>query len=147
VRPFIRASREDIEAHVLRHELRVATDPSNRDPRYLRTRVRLELMPLMKQLSPTIREHLCALADRAGALREGEGAHIYPLPRATQNALAELCRNQKARTRILLPGGLVAMALGTHVSGRPRAEVEPPVFRDTNLMRTKSVKQPRQGRK
>ena len=107
IRPFIRAHRSDIEMHIARHRIEVARDPSNEDPRFLRTRVRLEVMPLMNGISPGIIDHLCALADRLGAMARGEEAHIYPLPRATQNALAELARNRRRGTRILLPGGLV----------------------------------------
>jgi tRNA(Ile)-lysidine synthase len=63
VRPLIRASRAAIDAHVRRHAVPFSDDPSNDDPRFLRTRVRHELMPLLEELSPGIVEHLCALAD------------------------------------------------------------------------------------
>jgi tRNA(Ile)-lysidine synthase len=65
VRPMLRARRQDIEAHVARHGIPHANDPSNRDPRFLRTRVRLEVLPALERLSPRVVEHLCALADRA----------------------------------------------------------------------------------
>jgi tRNA(Ile)-lysidine synthase len=67
IRPFYRARRADIDAHVARHHIPHALDPSNRDPRFLRTRVRHELLPLMERLSPRIVEHLCRLADDAAA--------------------------------------------------------------------------------
>ena len=63
VRPMIAARRRDVEAHVARHRIPFATDPSNRDPRFLRTRVRHELLPALERLSPRVVEHLCALAD------------------------------------------------------------------------------------
>jgi tRNA(Ile)-lysidine synthase len=65
IRPFYRARRADIDEHVARHALPHAVDPSNRDPRFLRTRVRHEVLPLLERLSPRIVEHLCALADAA----------------------------------------------------------------------------------
>jgi tRNA(Ile)-lysidine synthase len=65
IRPLYRARRADVEAHLARHRVRYATDPSNRDPRFLRTRVRGEIMPALERLSPRITEHLCALADEA----------------------------------------------------------------------------------
>ncbi len=65
VRPFYRARRADVDAHVSRHQIPHAIDPSNRDPRFLRTRVRHELLPLLERLSPRVVEHLCNLADRA----------------------------------------------------------------------------------
>jgi tRNA(Ile)-lysidine synthase len=63
VRPMLRARRRDVEAHVARHRIPYATDPSNRNPRFLRTRVRYELLPALERLSPNVVEHLCALAD------------------------------------------------------------------------------------
>jgi tRNA(Ile)-lysidine synthase len=65
IRPLYRARRADVQAHVSRHHIPHVTDPSNRDPRFLRTRVRHELLPLLERLSPRVVEHLCSLADRA----------------------------------------------------------------------------------
>jgi tRNA(Ile)-lysidine synthase len=65
VRPLYCARRADVQAHVSRHHIPYAADPSNRDPRFLRTRVRHELLPLLERLSPRVVEHLCRLADRA----------------------------------------------------------------------------------
>jgi tRNA(Ile)-lysidine synthase len=57
--------------HLERHALAFAEDPSNQNPRFLRTRVRRELMPLLAQLSPQITGHLCALADALEVLEPG----------------------------------------------------------------------------
>jgi tRNA(Ile)-lysidine synthase len=72
IRPLYRARRSDIDAHVGRHDLPHAIDPSNRDPRFLRTRVRHEILPALERLSPRIIEHLCALADEAWHADESE---------------------------------------------------------------------------
>jgi tRNA(Ile)-lysidine synthase len=66
IRPLLRARRSDITAHLARHRLAFATDPSNQNPRFTRVRVRLELLPLLEELSPKIVEHLSALADMLG---------------------------------------------------------------------------------
>jgi tRNA(Ile)-lysidine synthase len=66
IRPLFRARRADIDAHVARHDVPFSVDPSNRDPRFLRSRVRHEILPRLEHLSPRIIEHLCALADAAG---------------------------------------------------------------------------------
>ncbi|HYP74871.1 MAG TPA: tRNA lysidine(34) synthetase TilS [Polyangiaceae bacterium] len=66
IRPACRARKSDIALHLSRHGLGFAEDPSNRQSRFLRTRVRYELMPLLEQLSPQIVGHLCALADALG---------------------------------------------------------------------------------
>ncbi|HXN32744.1 MAG TPA: tRNA lysidine(34) synthetase TilS [Polyangiaceae bacterium] len=71
IRPLYRARRADVDAHIARHHLSFALDPSNRDPRFLRTRVRLELVPALERLSPRIVEHLCRLADEISLGRGG----------------------------------------------------------------------------
>jgi len=73
IRPFYRARRTDIDAHVARHAVPHALDPSNHDPRFLRTRIRGELMPVLQALSPRIVEHLCDLADRSAPPGGDEG--------------------------------------------------------------------------
>jgi tRNA(Ile)-lysidine synthase len=62
VRPMLRAHRSDIDAHVARHRIPYSMDPSNKSPRFLRARVRHELLPALERLSPRAVEHLCALA-------------------------------------------------------------------------------------
>jgi len=66
IRPQCRARKADILLHLSRHRLGFAEDPSNQQHRFLRTRVRFELLPLLEQLSPQIVSHLCALADALG---------------------------------------------------------------------------------
>ena len=62
VRPMLQARRSDIDAHVARHRIPYSTDPSNHSPRFLRSRVRHELLPVLERLNPRAVEHLCALA-------------------------------------------------------------------------------------
>lgn len=63
IRPLFKARRSDIALHVGRHDVPHCTDPSNADPRFLRTRVRLEVLPVLEDLGPRVVEHMCALAD------------------------------------------------------------------------------------
>jgi tRNA(Ile)-lysidine synthase len=86
IRPFYRARRADIDAHVARHGVPHAVDPSNRDPRFLRSRVRLEIMPRLECLSPRIVEHLCHLADCAQS--EMSAAGSAPTTRRSAGAAA-----------------------------------------------------------
>ncbi|MEP7052049.1 MAG: tRNA lysidine(34) synthetase TilS [Pseudomonadota bacterium] len=74
IRPQGRARKSDIALHLARHGLAFSDDPSNLNRRFLRTRVRYELVPLLEQLSPRIVEHLCALADALGAEPQAEAA-------------------------------------------------------------------------
>jgi tRNA(Ile)-lysidine synthase len=112
IRPFLRARRKDIVAHISRHELPYSADPSNLDPRFLRSRVRHELLPLLEGLSPGIVGHLNGLADDVRArLGDDQGsydaAYVPPLPRATRVALAALAASRSKTGRVLLPHGLV----------------------------------------
>jgi tRNA(Ile)-lysidine synthase len=121
VRPLVGARRKDVLAHLARHELPYASDPSNADPRFLRVRVRHELLPLLEGLSPGIVGHLTALADQLGeestAPRDPRSqenpsnpvAHIGPLSRASRDALARLARTKSTKARVTLPKGLVAL--------------------------------------
>ncbi len=65
VRPLLEVPRAATQAYAQRHALPVQTDESNRDPRFLRNRVRHEVLPLLAQLNPRIRE---VLARTAAAL-------------------------------------------------------------------------------
>lgn len=115
VRPLVRAQRSDVMAHLSRHHVPFATDPSNADPRYLRTRVRTEVMPLLRALDPAIVSHLSAIADDlegAATARQSSATPTWTagLPRATQTAIAELLRTRSKEARVWLPDGLVVMA-------------------------------------
>jgi tRNA(Ile)-lysidine synthase len=70
VRPFIFAKRDDIERHIGRHAVPFSADPSNVDPRFLRTRVRTELIPLLSELNPGVVDHLCNIADELSQSEE-----------------------------------------------------------------------------
>jgi len=52
VRPLLNTSRDDIRAWMTHRELDWLEDPSNSDPRFLRNRVRSEVMPLLERLRP-----------------------------------------------------------------------------------------------
>ncbi|MFO0615072.1 MAG: tRNA lysidine(34) synthetase TilS [Polyangiaceae bacterium] len=67
-RPLLRATRADVLLHVQRHGLVTSMDPSNENPRFLRVRVRREVMPLLSSLSPRAVQAICALADDMLAL-------------------------------------------------------------------------------
>src|SRR5262249_26461160 len=66
IRPLIRARKSDIHRHLTRHEVPFSEDPSNQNRHFLRVRVRLDVMPLLEELSPAIVSHLAALADDLG---------------------------------------------------------------------------------
>lgn len=64
-RPMLQVRREEIDSYLKRWSVSYATDPSNADSKYLRSRVRHELLPMMESMSPRIRERLNEIADEA----------------------------------------------------------------------------------
>lgn len=67
VRPLIDCTRAQVRAHLTHHGLACLQDPSNRDRRYERVRLREELLPRLAQEDPQVAEHLASLADEARA--------------------------------------------------------------------------------
>lgn len=71
-RPFLQATREQTRHHCQLASLEFWEDPHNQDPRFLRSRVRTELMPV---LEGTLGRHLSAnMARTAEMLREDSEA-------------------------------------------------------------------------
>ena len=64
-RPWLTRSDDAIAAYVLRHRLAYATDPSNSDPRYARSRLRTVVWPALARAFPEAETALDAAAARA----------------------------------------------------------------------------------
>lgn len=68
VRPLLRATRRDVLAYLRSRKLDWREDETNRDPRFLRNRVRHELLPLLERdYNPAIRATLGRTAEVLGA--------------------------------------------------------------------------------
>ncbi|MBI3332657.1 MAG: tRNA lysidine(34) synthetase TilS [Candidatus Omnitrophica bacterium] len=64
VRPLIRSSRAEGIAYLKGHGIRPLKDRTNNSPRYLRNRIRHELIPLLEsRYNPQVRERLSGLAE------------------------------------------------------------------------------------
>jgi tRNA(Ile)-lysidine synthase len=129
VRPLIRARRSDVLLHVGRHDVPFSEDPSNRDRRHQRVRVREELLPLLTELSPGIVEHLTALADSLGSSQaEGQlGAELsVPLGRAQRRLLSRAVSLRQRSARIWLPGGNVLVLDDATLEPRVTAHAKSP---------------------
>jgi tRNA(Ile)-lysidine synthase len=110
VRPLLRARRSDILLHLARHDVPFAEDPSNRDRRHLRVRVREELLPLLAELSPGIVAHLNALADALAVTEDPAtfaSAAALGLGRAQRRQLARAVALSQRGSEIWLAGGAV----------------------------------------
>jgi tRNA(Ile)-lysidine synthase len=123
LRPFIRSSKRSILAHLARHSLPYTNDPSNLDPRFLRVRVRRELLPLMEDLSTGAADRLNDLADAlsTGALCSSAAqsasisdlppvldprGNVIPLGRNQAQALRRALFQGQKGARVWLKGGL-----------------------------------------
>ena len=58
VRPLLDATRDEIEAYLLNQKITYRTDSSNEDTRFRRNLVRHRIMPLLKELNPSLQEAL-----------------------------------------------------------------------------------------
>jgi tRNA(Ile)-lysidine synthase len=109
LRPFIRSPKSAVTLHLERHALRFADDPSNRDPRFLRTRIREELLPLLEQLTPGAARRLNLLADECTETKplvvtDAQG-HVVPLGRTQAAQIRRAHKLRQPGARIWLPGG------------------------------------------
>lgn len=100
VRPLLGVRRAEIERCARQRGLRYRVDSSNSDPRFLRNRVRGELMPLLASYNPNIAEVL----NRTAALLRAEDNLLAELTQeALDTVVCERCSDKLAldSTRLL----------------------------------------------
>jgi len=67
IRPLLELSREETLRYCRRHRLKPRRDSSNLSPAFLRNRLRLQLLPLLREYNPGIDRALLRLAEIADA--------------------------------------------------------------------------------
>ncbi|MDE7218692.1 MAG: tRNA lysidine(34) synthetase TilS [Oscillospiraceae bacterium] len=72
VRPLLEASRREIDAYAARNGVPCVEDESNRDTRFTRNRLRLEVLPLLEEMAPGCGGRIASMAE---LLRE-ENEHM-----------------------------------------------------------------------
>ena len=127
VRPLLTSSRSDIENYLRARGLKHREDASNRDTTFLRNRIRHELLPLLTNYNPAIRERLVTtatlLADE-NQLLETQASALSTKVCTTTDAgvtfsLAHLKGEYPALQRRLFRQALTALAGdGDHFSQR-----------------------------
>lgn len=65
IRPLLEITRAEIVAYCQEHQITPLEDRSNNDPRFLRNRLRHEVLPLLQELNPGIRHTLLRNAEIA----------------------------------------------------------------------------------
>lgn len=66
VRPLLHIRRREIEAYCMENSLQPIQDSSNLDPSFTRNRIRLELIPQLESIQPTLSDQLLRLARLVG---------------------------------------------------------------------------------
>ena len=100
LRPLLRVRRAEIEEYARQQGLRYREDPSNSDPRFLRNRVRGELIPLLKSYNSNVVEVL----NRTAVLLKAEDDLLTELTqKALDTVICERCSDKVAldSTRLL----------------------------------------------
>lgn len=82
-RPFLETSRDQLSEYARRHALRWIDDPHNREPRFARSFLRIEILPRLAARWPSIEENLgraaALAAESADLLRELADADLEAL--------------------------------------------------------------------
>ncbi len=63
IRPLLTTPREEIEAYLARNGLPHVEDSTNADPAYSRNKIRHQVMPLLRELNPSLTETMTASID------------------------------------------------------------------------------------
>lgn len=69
VRPLLDVSRADVAEYAASRRLEIVDDPSNASRRFLRNRVRLDILPALETARPGFGDELLAVSRRAAACR------------------------------------------------------------------------------
>ena len=145
IRPLIKLTRREIESYLDEKGLKYVTDSSNFEFRYLRNRIRFELIPLLKKYQPSIVEHLGQMAEimrddetwleaKAGEwVKEmsgpGEIGEVQ-IPRIPFLKLANALRSRVIRCLLRKSGGTLRRISSRHVAAiNKMAEGERPQAR------------------
>ncbi|MYB55220.1 MAG: tRNA lysidine(34) synthetase TilS [Gemmatimonadetes bacterium] len=110
IRPLLSISRPEIESYVRTRNLQVLRDETNSDPKFLRNRIRTDLIPhLQKAYNPQIEDIL----SRSATLLQNDDAHLENI---AEQALSETLLYRDSRKFILD----VKRFFGYHISLRRR---------------------------
>ncbi len=69
-RPLINTPKSELEKYAKKHRLEHITDPTNRNPKYARNRVRTKVLPELEQINPRVRAALLRASEQARETHE-----------------------------------------------------------------------------
>ncbi len=135
IRPLVEVERRDVERHLKARGVACRVDESNFDRRYLRNRIRLELIPLLeRKFEPRVVPHLSQLA---AIIREEDG---WLESLAEEEARRALMPGQgrvilDARVLSSLPPGLARRVVRIFLS-RAKGDLRRITFKDVESVRS-----------
>lgn len=140
VRPLLAVSRTQIERYAEVHGLTWIEDPSNESRRFLRNRVRKDLLPALRRADPTIDDALIGIGRDAAAWRAELREHVMTrhAPRLTERAMLVVATSELAdydRSSLCVVWGELAGMAGLALDRR-----------GTHRCAAFTMKRPRDGR-
>lgn len=76
IRPLLCFSDEEIEGYIRERNISFREDSSNASTKYLRNKVRLELLPMLRDMNPSIEDTILANIDRFSELEEMQQSYL-----------------------------------------------------------------------
>jgi tRNA(Ile)-lysidine synthase len=122
IRPLLDITREETASYCQKHQLDARIDSSNLLPSFFRNRLRLHLLPLLRQYNPGIDQALLRLADIAkedNAFIEQQASGLWDEAARQENNAIYLDKKQMAGLPIALQRHLLRVAV-TRLAGDVR---------------------------
>jgi tRNA(Ile)-lysidine synthase len=114
IRPLLDITREETTSYCQEHQLEPRIDSSNLSPSFFRNRLRLHLLPMLRQYNPSIDQALLRLADIAkedSAFIEQRASGLWDEVARQENNAIYLDKKQIAGLPIALQRHLLRVAL------------------------------------
>jgi tRNA(Ile)-lysidine synthase len=114
IRPLLDITREETASYCQEHQLEPRIDSSNLSPSFFRNRLRLHLLPLLRQYNPSIDQALLRLADIAkedNAFIEQQASGLWDEVARQENNAIYLDKKQLAGLPLALQRHLLRAAL------------------------------------
>jgi tRNA(Ile)-lysidine synthase len=114
IRPLLDITREETASYCQEHQLEPRIDSSNLSPSFFRNRLRLHLLPLLRQYNPSIDQALLRLADIAkedNAFIEQQASELWDEVARQENNAIYLDKKQLASLPIALQRHLLRVAV------------------------------------
>jgi tRNA(Ile)-lysidine synthase len=114
IRPLLEATRQETTIYCQQHQLEPRVDSSNLLPSFFRNRLRLHLLPVLRQYNPSIDQALLRLADIAkedSVFIEQQASGLWDQVARQENKAIYLDKKQMAGLSIALQRHLLRLAV------------------------------------